>query len=804
MTNEFKDKNEFKEEFKRRIVERYGRSFERAHITEKYMILGEMVRDYASINWNDSKNTVAKNQEKQMYYFSMEFLMGRLLTNNLMNLGIYDITKEGLAELGLDINELEDLESDAGLGNGGLGRLAACFLDSLASLNLAGHGNCIRYEYGLFKQKIENNEQVEVPDQWLSLGNVWEVRKPKHAVNVKFGGHVDMWMGEDGKAVVNHVPALIVRAVPYDMPIVGYNTKLTNTLRLWSAEVADDACDANSLNEYVNDVREICRNVYPDDSTEHGKKLRLKQQYFFVAAGLNSIIESHLSVYHTLDNLAEKAAIQLNDTHPVLCIPELMRILMDDYRYEWDDAWNITTKAMAYTNHTVLSEALEKWPIQYVRELLPRIYMIIEEIDRRFRYEVSHKMGRSDLIHECCILKDGQVHMANLAIIGSHSVNGVAALHTRILKEDVMKNFNDIYPDKFNNKTNGITHRRWLLYSNPQLTELLEETIGSGFKTNPEHLQDLMKYVDNKDLQKKFMAVKMERKKILAKYIKDTLNIDVDVNSIFDVQAKRLHAYKRQLLNVMNIIDLYFKMKENPSFRIYPRTFIFAAKAAPSYSFAKEVIKLIHCVANKVNNDSDVSPYMKVVFIPNYGVSIAEILMNAADVSEQISTAGKEASGTGNMKFMMNGAITLGTMDGANVEIVERVGYDHAEIFGLRADDVALVKLENSYNVWDKYNANPRLQKIINSFVDSTFSSNPNDFKQIYNELMFKNDEYLLLADFEAYVHAQNNIEKRYQNKEEWAKTCLINIAQSGYFSSDRTIKQYADDIWNIHSVDIE
>lgn len=804
MTNEFKDKNEFKEEFKRRIVERYGRSFERAHITEKYMILGEMVRDYASVNWNDSKNTVAKNQEKQMYYFSMEFLMGRLLTNNLMNLGIYDIAKEGLAELGLDINELEELESDAGLGNGGLGRLAACFLDSLASLNLAGHGNCIRYEYGLFKQKIENNEQVEVPDQWLSLGNVWEVRKPKHAVNVKFGGHVDMWMGEDGKAVVNHVPALIVRAVPYDMPIVGYNTKLTNTLRLWSAEVADDACDASSLNEYVNDVREICRNVYPDDSTEHGKILRLKQQYFFVAAGLNNIVESHLSTYHTLDNFAEKVAIQLNDTHPVLCIPELMRILMDDYKYEWDQAWDITTKSMAYTNHTVLSEALEKWPIQYVKELLPRIYMIIEEIDRRFRYAVSHGLGRLDLMNECCVLKDGQVHMANLAIIGSHSVNGVAALHTRILKEDVMKNFNDIFPEKFNNKTNGITHRRWLLYSNPQLTKLLEKTIGSDFKTNPERLQDLMKYVDDKDLQKEFMDVKMERKKILAKYIKDTLNIDIDVNSIFDVQAKRLHAYKRQLLNVMNIIDLYFKMKEDPSFRIYPRTFIFAAKAAPSYTFAKEVIKLIHYVADKVNNDSDVSPYMKVVFIPNYGVSIAEILMNAADVSEQISTAGKEASGTGNMKFMMNGAITLGTMDGANVEIVERVGYDHAEIFGLRADDVALVKLENSYNVWNKYNASPRLQKIVNSFVDSTFSSNPNDFKQIYNELMFKNDEYLLLADFEAYVHAQKNIEQRYRNREEWAKTCLINIAQSGYFSSDRTIKQYADEIWDIHSVDIE
>ena len=606
------------------------------------------------------------------------------------------------------------------------------------------------------------------------------------------------------KAIVKHVPSLIVRAVPYDMPIVGQNTNLTNTLRLWSAEVADDACDASSLNEYVNEVREICRNVYPDDSTEHGKILRLKQQYFFVAAGLNNIIESHMSTYHTLDNFSEKVAIQLNDTHPVLCIPELMRILMDDYKYDWDQAWDITKNTMAYTNHTVLSEALEKWPIQYVQDLLPRVFMIIEEIDRRFKYEVSHDMGRSDLMNECCVLKDGQVHMANLAIIGSHSVNGVAALHTKILKEDVMKNFHDIYPNKFNNKTNGITHRRWLLYSNPQLSNLLEKTIGPDFKANPERLQDLMKYVDDKDLQKEFMDVKMERKKILAAYIKETLHIDIDVNSIFDVQAKRLHAYKRQLLNVMNIIDLYFRMKQDPSFRIYPRTFIFAAKAAPSYTFAKEVIKLIHYVADKVNNDSDVSPYMKVVFIPNYGVSIAEILMNAADVSEQISTAGKEASGTGNMKFMMNGAITLGTMDGANVEIVEKVGYDHAEIFGLRADDVALVKHENTYDVWRKYNENANIQKVVNSFVDSTFSNDPKDFKQIYNELMFKNDEYLLLADFEAYSHAQKNIEERYRNKEEWAKTCLINIAQSGYFSSDRTIKQYADEIWNIEPVNMK
>lgn len=804
MIKGFKTKQEFKEEFETRIIGHYGRSIEQAHITEKYMALGEMVRDYASVHWMETKDAVSKNQEKQMYYFSMEFLMGRLLTNNLMNLGIYDIVKDGLNELGVDLNELEDLESDAGLGNGGLGRLAACFLDSLASLNLAGNGNCIRYEYGLFKQKIANNEQVEVPDQWLALGNVWEVRKPKHAVDVKFGGHVDMWMGEDGKAVVNHIPSLVVRAMPYDMPIVGYDTNVTNTLRLWSAEVADDACDAANLNQYVNEVREICRNVYPDDSTEHGKLLRLKQQYFFVSAGLNNIIEAHLRVYPNLDNFAEKTAIQLNDTHPVLCIPELMRVLMDEFKYEWDQAWDITKRTMAYTNHTVLSEALEKWPIQYVQSLLPRVYMIIEEIDHRFKYRVSHEFGRPDLMNECCILKDGQVHMANLAIIGSHSVNGVAALHTEILKEDVMKNFFSIYPEKFNNKTNGITHRRWLLYSNPELTQLLESTIGSAFKKNPERLLDLMDHVDEPSLQEAFMNVKLQRKQILADYIKKTLQIDIDVTSIFDVQAKRLHAYKRQLLNVMNIIGLYFKMKADPTYRIYPRTFIFAAKAAPSYTFAKEVIKLIHCVAEKVNNDSDINQFMKVVFIPNYGVSIAEILMNAADVSEQISTAGKEASGTGNMKFMMNGALTIGTMDGANVEIVERVGFDHAEIFGLRADDVALIKHENSYNVWDKYNRDPRLQKIINSFVDSTFSSNPKDFKQIYNELMFKNDEYLLLADFDAYCHAQSRIEEKYKDKANWAKSCLINIAQSAFFSSDRTIQQYAEEIWDIKAIDVK
>lgn len=804
MGYKFTNKEEFKEEFKTRIEARYGRSYEQSHITEKYTILGNMIRDYVAFNWKASKEKIAKQQEKQMYYFSMEFLMGRLMTNNLMNLGIYDIVKEGLNDLGIDINELEEMESDAGLGNGGLGRLAACFLDSLASTGYAGHGNCIRYEYGLFKQKIVDGKQVEVPDQWLNLGNVWEVRKPKHAVNVKFYGNVQMELDSFGKMKANHVDAQVIRAVPYDVEIIGHGTKLTNTLRLWSAEPAQDATDSHDFGKYIRDVAAINQNVYPDDSTEEGKYLRLKQQYFFVSAGLTALVKAHLRVYDTLENFAEKNAIQLNDTHPVLAIPELMRILMDDYLYEWDDAFKIVKKSVAYTNHTVLAEALEKWPVQYIRTLLPRIYLIIEEIDRRYCYELNYKYYRPDLINSTRVIVDGQVHMANLAIIGSHSVNGVAALHSKILVNDVFKNQYSIEPSKFNNKTNGITHRRWLVYSNPQLKALLDKTIGDDYIMTPSHLERLMDYVDNKDVQDEFLKVKLERKQILAKYIKDTVGVDVDVNSIFDVQAKRLHAYKRQLLNVMHIIYLYQRMKNEPDFRIHPRTFIFAAKAAASYTFAKKVIQLIHAIADVVNNDPEISKYMKVVFIPNYSVSIAEILLNAADVSEQISTAGKEASGTGNMKFMMNGAVTLGTLDGANVEIVERVGYDNAFIFGLKVEDVEIMKRANSYNAWDYYNHVPYLKQVIDSFIDGTWSDNKDEFRLIYDELMFKNDEYLLLADFESYKDIQSRIRKHYINRNEWAKMCLINIAKSGFFSSDRTIEQYANEIWNLNKIEVK
>ncbi|HAO61504.1 MAG TPA: glycogen phosphorylase [Erysipelotrichaceae bacterium] len=798
----FQNKFQFKRDFTQRVVETYGRSVEQSHRTERYMVLGGMVRDYASIHWKESKEIAATLGAKQMVYFSMEFLIGRLLTSNLMNLGIYDVVKDGLSDLGIDINEIENMESDAGLGNGGLGRLAACFLDSLASLSLPGHGNCLRYEYGLFRQKIQNGYQIEVPDQWLRLGNVWEVRKPKHAVEVKFWGRVEMRKDEEGKVRFEHVDAEHILAVPYDMPVVGKSTDMTNTLRLWSAEASDILPANKDFRQYITELREICQNVYPDDSTEHGRFLRLKQQYFFVSAGLAAFIKGHLRIHPDLTNLPEKVVFQLNDTHPVLSIPELMRILMDDHGFDWDQAWGIVSKVMAYTNHTVMAEALEKWPVHFVQQLLPRIYMIIEEINKRFLDDVRAKFpGDEALVHRVSIIKDGQIHMANLAIVGAFSVNGVAKLHTEILINDVMKDFYLLFPDKFNNKTNGITHRRWLLYSNPQLKALLDETIGEDYAYRPEELEKLMDHVDDKMLQAKFMNVKRQRKMILAAYIKKTLNIDVDVDSIFDVQAKRLHAYKRQLLNVLHIISLIKEIENNPEFTMTPRTFIFAAKAAPAYYFAKKVIKLIHSVAAKVNDDPKYNKFLKVVFIPNYNVSIAEILMNAADVSEQISTAGKEASGTGNMKFMMNGAITLGTLDGANVEIDECVGRDYDVIFGMTVEEIDELK-KKGYDAWKYYNANPRLKSVVDSLIDGTFEPNREEFKAIFDELMYRNDEYYLLADFDAYAAAQLEVQRRYLDNDYWPKMCLVNIAKSGFFSSDRTIRQYADEIWHIRSLD--
>lgn len=795
----FKTKEEFKYEFGKRIIETYGRTIEESHITEKFMVLETMVRDYASVNWAKTKLAVKVTEQKQVHYFSMEFLIGRLLVNNMMNLGIYEIAKEGLADFGINIHDLEELESDAGLGNGGLGRLAACFMDSLASLSYPAFGHTIRYEYGLFRQKIENGYQVEVPDQWLKLGNMWEVRKPKHAVDVRFWGKV-VW--NDHTKKWEHIDAECVRAVPYDMPVIGYDTSVTNTLRLWHAEPSDNIPANKNFRQYNEEVNDICQNLYPDDSTLAGRTLRLKQQYFFVAAGLKSIVRQHLRYYPSLDNFHEKNVIQLNDTHPVLCIPELMRILVDEYNYEWDDAWHITKNTMAYTNHTILAEALEKWPVDTMRSLLPRIYQIIEEINRRFiGYVKRNSDGDEGLVNRTMIIKDGQVHMAHLAIAGSFSVNGVAKLHTEILMNQEMKDFNEIYPNKFNNKTNGITHRRWLLYSNPELTELLKSTIGDEWIKQPEKLESLMNYVDDSIVQGQFYNVKQQRKQVLANYIKEHNGIDVDVNSIFDIQVKRLHAYKRQLLNVLHIIYLYQELKSNPDFKMYPRTFIFGAKAAPAYYFAKKVIKLINSVADVVNNDPEVSKYIKVVFIENYGVTIAEKIMPSADVSEQISTAGKEASGTGNMKFMMNGAITLGTLDGANVEMAQRVGDDNIVIFGLKDNEINDIRNSGSYHAWDYYNNDFKIKRVVDSLVDGTFNVSREEFRMIFEELMNKNDEYFLFADFEAYLQAQRKIDTLYQDRQKWSKMCLINIAKSGFFSSDRTIEDYVADIWHLEKV---
>ena len=795
----FRNKEEFKYEFAKRIVETYGRTIEDSHLTEKFMVLESMVRDYASVNWTMTKMATRTCYQKQVHYFSMEFLIGRLLVNNMMNLGIYEIAKEGLADYEINIHDLEELESDAGLGNGGLGRLAACFMDSLASLSYPAFGNTIRYEYGLFKQKIENGYQVEVPDQWLKLGNMWEVRKPKHAVDVKFWGRT-VYNQQTGKW--DHIDAECIRAVPYDMPIVGNDTTVTNTLRLWHAEPSENVPSNKDFRQYAQEVRDICQNLYPDDSTLAGRTLRLKQQYFFVSAGLHAIIANHLRVYPSLKNFHEKNVIQLNDTHPVLVIPELMRVLVDEYDMSWDEAWNITTKTCAYTNHTILSEALEKWPVSTMQSLLPRVYQIIEEINRRFIGFVKESaIYNEDLLRRVMIIKDGQVHMAHLAIAGSFSVNGVAALHTKILMEQEMKDFNDLYPTKFNNKTNGITHRRWLAYSNPQLSALVNETIGNEWIKHPEQLEKLMAYAEDSIVQGKFLNVKQQRKQVLADYIKEHNGIEVDTNSIFDIQVKRLHAYKRQLLNILHVIYLYQELKSNPDFTMHPRTFIFGAKAAPAYYFAKKVIKLINSVADVVNNDPQTNKLLKVVFIENYGVTIAEKIMPAADVSEQISTAGKEASGTGNMKFMMNGAVTVGTLDGANVEMAERVGDDNIVIFGLKDFEVNELRQHGRYNAWDYYNNNPKIKRVVDSLVNGTFHPSRDEFRMIFDELMNRNDEYFLFADFESYVQAHEKINALYQDKSKWAKMCLINIAQSGFFSSDRTIEDYVADIWKLERV---
>ena len=804
MANVFANKKVFKETFQTRVEQIYGIKFEESTPHQRYYTLGTLVREYISSNWIETNEAIVEGKHKQVYYFSMEFLMGRLLTNNIMNLGIRPVIEGGMNDLNIDLNELEKIEADAGLGNGGLGRLAACFMDSIASLGLPGHGNGMRYRYGFFEQKIIDGYQVEVPDKWLQRGYVWEVRKSNESVEIPFYGDVRVERTE-GRDVYTHVPAEYVRAVPYDVPIVGDITngnKTVNTLRLWSSEPTEkDYPEHISAVEYEKGVRNISEFLYPDDSTTEGKVLRLKQQYFFVAAGVRWAVRQHKETYGTLDNFHEKNVLHINDTHPALIVPELMRILIDEEGYDWDQAWYITQHSCAYTNHTILAEALEKWPVRLFQPLLPRIYMITEEINRRYCLDLLNRYpNQPDKVAKLAIIGHDQVRMAHLAIVGSFSINGVAQLHTDILTHIEMKDFYDMYPDRFNNKTNGITHRRWLLHCNPELTKILDEQIGTAYHTNTFELAKFEKKVNDKAVQEEVAKMKYARKKALAERIEREQGVKLDPDSIFDIQVKRLHAYKRQLLNAMHIMYLYNRLKEDEGFKasFYPQSFIFGAKAASGYYFAKKVIKLINSIAEKVNNDPDTCDLLKVVFVENYNVTYAELIMPAADLSEQISTASKEASGTGNMKFMMNGAMTIGTMDGANVEIHELVGDDNSFIFGLSADEVNDYYQNGGYNPWDLYNSDSRIRRVLDQLVNGFLTPDTEEFRDIFNAVTHNRDEYFVLKDFDAYVRAQERANQTYKNREKWIQMSITNIARSGKFSSDRTIQEYADQIWHL------
>lgn len=788
----------FKSAFLEKLETMYGKSFKDSTTRDQYNTLGYMVREYMNSQWIATNESYRSGEQKQMYYLSIEFLLGRLLGSNILNLGIRDVCEQGLSELGISLQQLEEVEADAGLGNGGLGRLAACFLDSLASLNLPGHGCGIRYKHGLFDQKIVDGYQVEFPEQWLLHENVWEVRRHDQAVEVSYFGNVEP-LYIDGRLEFRHTNAEVIMAVPYDVPVVGYETSTVNTLRLWNAEPVPFPQNCKDILKYKRETEAVSEFLYPDDTHDEGKILRLKQQYFLVSASLQNIVRMHRERYGDLRQLHEKIAIHINDTHPVLAIPELMRILLDEEKLAWEEAWHITTQTISYTNHTTLSEALEKWPIHIFKPLLPRIYMIIEEINERFCHELWERYPYEwHRIEEMAIIAHDLVKMAHLAIVGSHSVNGVAKIHTEILKQREMRLFYEFYPDKFNNKTNGIAHRRWLMKANPQLTNLISEAIGTEWKKEPIKLQALQTVQYDASFQEKFAEVKQERKVILAERIHNQMGITIDPNSIFDVQVKRLHAYKRQLLNVLHILYLYNRLKEDASFTFYPRTFIFGAKASPGYYYAKKIIKLINELARKVNNDPYVSQYMKVIFLENYRVSLAEDIFPAADVSEQISTASKEASGTGNMKFMMNGAITLGTLDGANVEIKDRVGDDNCFIFGLTAEEVLHYYQNGGYRASDYYHHNMHIKKVVDQLTNGFFAHSGAEFEAIYDSLVIQNDEYFVLRDFGPYAERQEAVGRAYENRTKWLEMSILNIAQSGHFASDRTILQYSKEIWGI------
>ena len=815
MTNEMFKKEAFKKSVKDNVKFLYRKTIEEATQEQIFQAVSYSVKDVIIDNWLATQKAYDEQDPKIVYYMSMEFLMGRALGNNLINLCAYGEVKEALEELGFDLNCIEDQEPDPALGNGGLGRLAACFLDSLATLNYAAYGCGIRYHYGMFKQKIQNGYQIEVPDNWLKNGYPFELRRPEYAKEVHFGGYVRVeYDPEKGGNKFIHEGYQAVKAIPYDMPITGYDNDVVNTLRIWDAEpIVDFELDSFDKGDYKKAVEQenLARNIvevlYPNDNHYAGKELRLKQQYFFVSASLQAAIAKYKKKHDDIHKLYEKVTFQMNDTHPTVAVAELMRILMDEEGLGWDEAWEVTRKSVAYTNHTIMSEALEKWPIELFSRLLPRVYQIIEEINRRFILEIQAKYpGNYEKIKKMAIIYDGQVKMAHLAIAAGYSVNGVARLHTEILKNQELKDFYEMMPEKFNNKTNGITQRRFLLHANPLLADWITEHIGPDWITDLPQLKKLAVYADDEKALQEFMNIKFKNKERLAKYILEHNGVEVDPHSIFDVQVKRLHEYKRQLLNILHVIYLYNQIKMHPEMEFYPRTFIFGAKASAGYATAKKIIKLINSVADVVNNDASINGKIKVVFIENYRVSNAEWIFAAADVSEQISTASKEASGTGNMKFMLNGALTLGTMDGANVEIVEEVGAENAFIFGLSSDEVINYENNGGYDPNVIYNTDEEIRQVLMQLINGTFSNDTELFRDLYDSLLnTKNtdraDRYFILADFRSYADAQKRVEAAYRDEKGWAKKALLNTACSGKFTSDRTIQEYVDDIWHLDKV---
>jgi len=778
------------------MVNTYQKTVLESSPRERFNVLGTLIREHLALDWVKTNRLLEQSDIRAVHYFSIEFLLGRLITNNLMNLGVRDVVEAGFSELGIDLAEVENYESDPGLGNGGLGRLAACFLDSLASLGLPGFGQCIRYHYGLFRQRIKNGYQEERPDNWLSDGYVFEVRREEEAEDVMFFGHVEY----NGK--MEYHPSEYIRAVPYDIPIVGDHNHVVNYLRLWNAEPSRKYPKHISPFTYHEELEKLSGFLYPDDTTDDGKRLRLMQQYFLCSAGAKSICRKHKEKYATLAELDLHVVFHINDTHPTLLIPELMRILLDEEGMEWDDAWKIVQNAVAYTNHTILSEALEQWPIGILQPLLPRIYQLIEEIDRRFvaGLEQGPARGNPRLVRKLAIIDGTQIRMAHLCVVASFSVNGVAKLHTEILKKIEMKDFNALYPGKFQNVTNGITHRRWLIHSNRELAALIDRQIGVRWRSDPARLAELAKYKDDPDLQKGFLEVKRQKKLALANRIFSEQGFMIDPDSIFDIQVKRLHEYKRQLLNALHIMYLYDRLKADQKFRenYVPHTFIFGAKAAATYYFAKKVIKLINTIQTLVNNDPKTNPFLKVVFVENYNVSYAEVIMPSCDLSEQISTASKEASGTGNMKFMMNGALTIGTMDGANVEIHELVGDANIFTFGLSASEVGELEANKTYRPLDLYNQDPLIKRVLDMLVDGFFKgTDPLEFKDIYDKLRLE-DRFFVLRDFHAYKEAHERANQAYKDRRFWSGAAIFNIAKSGGFSSDRAIREYSENIWRL------